>query len=266
MANYFYDLLPAEEMTQLSYIPTVPEFVTWIEKKWGDLPAVSDTNVTYSYKEFCSRIARRRALLGGLGLKKGDKVAIWERSSIDAIEMFLAATSAGYVGILLPTQLPSQAVIGCCAKFGVSVLAVRGEFAEQAAGAPCKVISSSEMAGTEAPVATVSKDDPAAIFFTGGTTGAPKGAILPHRALMRGSFNGVFAPGKQLGCHREIAFLPLSHVFGLIRNLMSSLYTGSALFICRNNKDMFRDIAMFRPTIWVVVPALAVPSGSLPRI
>jgi long-chain acyl-CoA synthetase len=38
---------------------------------------------------------------------------------------------------------------------------------------------------------------------------------------------------------------------------MTSLYTGSTLFICRNNKDMFRDIAMFKPTILVLVPALA---------
>jgi long-chain acyl-CoA synthetase len=38
---------------------------------------------------------------------------------------------------------------------------------------------------------------------------------------------------------------------------MTSLYTGSALYICRNNKDMFRDVAIFKPTILVVVPALA---------
>ena len=38
---------------------------------------------------------------------------------------------------------------------------------------------------------------------------------------------------------------------------MTSLYTGSDLFICRNNKDMFRDIAVFKPTIIVLVPAVA---------
>ncbi len=41
MDNYFYSLLPEEEISQLSYIPTVPEFVTWIGLKWGDKPAVS---------------------------------------------------------------------------------------------------------------------------------------------------------------------------------------------------------------------------------
>ena len=38
---------------------------------------------------------------------------------------------------------------------------------------------------------------------------------------------------------------------------MTSLYTGSTLFICKNNKDMFRDTAVFKPTIMVMVPALA---------
>ena len=256
MGNYFYDLLPADEMAQLHYIPTIPEFVAWIEEKWGDRPALSDTVVTYTYKQMCSRIARRRALLNGLGLEKGDKVAIFERSSIDALEMFLAATSAGYVGILLPAQLPAPAVVGCCAKFGVKVLAVRDEFKDMAQGAPCKVIPSSSMADEEAPVASVNKDDAAAIFFTGGTTGAPKGAILPHRAIMRGSFNGCFAPGSQLFGHRTIGLLPLSHVFGLIRSTMSSLYLGAEWFSAEDMKATIGKLPVIKPTILTLVPGL----------
>ena len=56
---------------------------------------------------------------------------------------------------------------------------------------------------------------------------------------------------------RYLLVLPLSHVFGLIRNMLASLYTGSTLFICRDNKNMFRDAAQFQPTIMVLVPALA---------
>lgn len=256
MKNYFFDMIPAEELAQLSYIPTVPEFVTWIEEKWGDKPAVSDTVNTYTYKQFANRIARKRAFLNAQGLKKGDNVAIFERTSIDAIEMFLAATSAGYVGIILPTQLPAQAVIGCCMKFQVKVLAVRDEFAEMVKGAPCKVISSKDMAEEAAPVAKVDKDDPAAIFFTGGTTGAPKGAVLPHRALMRGSFNGTFAPGKQLGYHRTICLLPLSHVFGLIRGTFSAFYIGAEWFSAEDTKATIGKLPMIKPTLLVLVPGL----------
>lgn len=256
MSNYFYDMIPAEEFAQLKYIPTVPEFITWINEKWADRQAVSDTVNTYTYAQMCERIARRRALLGSLGLKKGDKVAIFERTSIDALETFLAVTSAGYVAIMLPAQLPAQAIIGSCMKFGVSVLAVRDEFASMVEGAPCKVISTSAMAETGAPVAQVDRNDPAAIFFTGGTTGAPKGAILPHRALMRGSFNGCFKPGSQLACHRYICLLPLSHVFGLIVSTMSVLYTGNLWFSAEDMKATIAKLPAIKPTALVLVPGL----------
>lgn len=256
MSNYFYDMLPSEEMSQIRYIPTVPEFLAWIESKWAGKPAVSDTVKTFTYKEFCDRIARRRALLNSLGLNKGDNVAIFERTSIDAIEMFLAAASAGYVGMILPTQLPAQAVIGICMKFRVKVLAVRDEFAGMVKDAPCKVISSSAMADNPAPAAVVDANDPAAIFFTGGTTGAPKGAVLPHRALMRGSFNGVFAPGSQLGYHRMICLLPLSHVFGLIRSTLSAFYVGAEWFSAEDMKAVIGKLPVIKPTMLVLVPGL----------
>lgn len=256
MGHYFYDMIPAEELAQLNYIPTFPEFVTWIEEKWADRPAVSDTVVAYTYKEMCSRIARRRAFLNGLGLQKGDKVAILDVTSINAIEMFLAATSAGYVAILLPAQLPAQAVVGCCMKFGVKVLAVRDEFKDRAQGAPCPVISASAMADDEAPVAVVDRNDAAAIFFTGGTTGAPKGAVLPHRALMRGAYNGCFAPGSQLFGQRYLCLLPLSHVFGLIRSTLSAFYTGSLWFSAEDMKATIGKLPMIKPTIMILVPGL----------
>ena len=59
--------------------------------------------------------------------------------------------------------------------------------------------------------------------------------------------------------------LPLTHIFGLIRNLMTSIYTGSAMRICRNTKDMFKDIGMFRPSILVLVPALVEMTLNLSR-
>ncbi len=51
MNSYFEDMLPAEELAQLKYIPTIPEFVAWIEDKWGDLPALSDTVNVCTYAQ-----------------------------------------------------------------------------------------------------------------------------------------------------------------------------------------------------------------------
>lgn len=256
MGNYFQDMVLAEEFQQISYIPTIPEFLTWIEQKWADKPALSDTNVTYTYSQMCERIARRRAFLNEQGLQKGDKVAIFDRTSIDAIELFLAATSAGYVAILLPNQLPAQALVGCCMKFNVKLLAIRDEFKALAEGAPCKVVPSTSMSDKTASAVQVDKDDPAAIFFTGGTTGAPKGAILPHRAIMRGAYNGWFAEGKQLGFHRVICLLPLSHVFGLIRSTLGVFYAGGEWFSAEDVKATITKMPQIKPTLLVLVPGL----------
>ena len=128
--EYFPSMLPADELAQLKFIPTLPEFVTWIEQKWSDLPCLSDTVNTYNYKQVCDLIARKRALLNDLGLQKGDKVAIIDNSTIEQVEMFLAVTSAGYVAINLPAMLPAQAIVGCCMKFGVKVLAYGKDFAD----------------------------------------------------------------------------------------------------------------------------------------
>ena len=122
--------------------------------------------------------------------------------------------------------------------------------------APCKVVAITELADQTAPVATVDKNDPAAIFFTGGTTGAPKGAILPHRAIMRGSLNGLYAPGHQLGCHRYACVLPLSHVFGLIYSTMSVLYKGASWYSVGNTKDTIGKLPVIRPTMIVAVPGI----------
>ena len=249
-------MLPAEELAQLKYIPTLPEFVTWIEEKWGDLPCLSDTVDTFSYKQVCNMVARQRALLNDMGLQKGDKVAILDDSTIYTVMMFLAVTSAGFVAINLPSQLPPQAVAGCCMKFGVKVLAAGKNYIGTVGEIPCKVIAITDCADHTAPVAVVDKNDPAAIFFTGGTTGAPKGAVLPHRALMRGALNGVYAPGHQLGCQRYANVLPLSHVFGLIRGTLSVLFEGGEWFAAANSKETISKLPMIKPTCLVAVPGI----------
>jgi ribosomal protein L31 len=201
----------------------------------------------------CEAIAHKRALLNALGLAKGDKVAILDGTTVNAVEMFLAVTSAGYVAINLPSQLPGPAVAGCCMKFGVKVLAAGADFMETAKFAQCTVIAVTDTADQKAPVAVVDKDDPAAIFFTGGTTGAPKGAILPHRALMRGALNGVYAPGHQLGCQRYASVLPLSHVFGLIRGTLSVLYEGGAWYAAANTKETIEVEGVEYPVVKVEI-------------
>ena len=257
MSHYFFDMVPAEEMARMPYLPTLGEFVDWMGKTYADLPALSNLTSTITYRELCERIARRRAYIESLDLPKGAHIAVFDRNSQDAIELFFAITSAGYVAMMLPSALPEMALVGSCMKFDIAAIFVREEFMPLTAKLQgVKVIPAASIAGTEAPSALINPDSPAAIFFTGGTTGSPKGAVLSHRAFMRGGFNAIFKPGKVIGVHRYIALLPLSHVFGIIAGTMGCFYTGGLLFTCEDMKATIGKLPMIKPTLLVIVPGI----------
>ena len=255
--EYFYSMLPKEEFERIPYLPTMGKFVDWFTKEYAANPAISDQTNTITYQELGERVARRRAFIQGLGLPKGAHIAIFDRNSQDAIELFLAVTSAGYVAMNFPASLPEMAVVGCCMKFDIAAIFVREEFMPLTAKIQgTKVLPAASMAETGVPSADIDPDSPAAIFFTGGTTGAPKGAVLSHRALMRGNYNAIFKPGKVIGVHRYLALLPLSHVFGLIAGTMGCFYTGNLIFTCEDMKAAVGKLPMIKPTILIIVPGI----------
>ena len=256
--EYFQNLLPKEEFERLPYLPTMGQFVDWFTKEYASLPALSDLTNTITYKEFGERIARRRAFIGSLGLPKGAHIAVFDRNSQDAIELYYAITSAGHVAMMFPSSLPEQAVIGCCMKFDIAAIFVREEFMPLTANIQgTKVLPAASIAEEGVPVAAdIDPESPAAIFFTGGTTGAPKGAVLSHRALMRGNYNTIFKPGKTIGVHRYIALLPLSHVFGNVAGLSGCFYTGNLMYTCEDMKATIGKLSVIKPTLLVIVPGI----------
>ena len=220
--------------------------------------AISDNGENYSFAKLEEDAPSFRPLVSGL---PGDRIGILIPNSYSFVKVYLAVVTAGKTAVILPPQLPPEAVFGIGMKFGLSALVYDAATAEKtallAARAPqVALISDVEASDSPAPAADVPGDAPCVVMFTGGTTGKSKGAVLSNRAVMRGTVNGCYGI-KEIFGQRYLLVLPFSHVFGLIRNLMTSLYTGSALFINRNSKDLFRDIAVFRPTFLVVVPALA---------
>lgn len=227
--------------------------------EFKDAPAIVDEGKTRSYAELDADVAGFRTLLGDCPV--GTRVAIFAANSYDFVKAYLAVVTSGATAAIFPAHLPAEAVFGCCMMFGIKKLVYQADFEPRLAIVKAKrpdieLIPVSAVSDEKKPAVTCEPKTPCAIVFTGGTTGRSKGALLSNDAVMQGTINGCYGYPDVFG-QRYLLVLPLSHVFGLVRNLMTSLYTGSALYICRNNKDMFRDVAIFRPTILVIVPALA---------
>ena len=223
--------------------------------------AVECADEMRTFGELDREIALMRGAILARGVRPGSRVLLLCANSIDFVRAFLAIVTAGCTAAVLPPHLDEKSVFGCLMMFGAGGVIVQDKLMDKCALIKDKrpdvpVICADETDAAAAPIGQVTQDFPAVIMFTGGTTGKSKGAILSHAAVVQGVINGCYGV-REVFEQRYLLCLPLSHVFGLIRNLLTSLYTGSTLRICQNNQDLFRDIAAFRPTVMVIVPALA---------
>nr|MBQ6241493.1 AMP-binding protein [Lachnospiraceae bacterium] len=247
------------EFDRIHDFDTVTDMWAHCVSEYGPHPAVIDNGAAFTYAQLEDDAAGFRTLLGAP--EAGSRIALFAANSYDFIKAYLAVVTSGCTAVIFPAHLDETAVFGCCMMFGVSQLVYQPDFADRLALLKARrpdiaLLPADAVSDEKTPAAPCTGRTPCVIVFTGGTTGRSKGALLSNEAVMQGTVNGCYGTPKVFD-QRYLLILPLSHVFGLIRNLMTSLYTGSTLFICRNNKDMFRDIAAFRPTIMVMVPALA---------
>ena len=259
--NVFVEYTGEENIKKIKCFDTIGEMWNESVKLYKDDLALQDPNRKVTYAELDAEVSKFRSILKQNGLNKGDFVGLFAPNTIEWAKAFLAIQTLGCTAVLLPPHLPGQALFGCGMKFGMKAIVYHPALQEkidELKALPNKMtlIDIMECGDKEEPEVKVGPKEPSVIIFTGGTTGKSKGALLNQKALCRGTCNGCYGCPHVFG-QRYLLILPLTHVFGLVRNLLTTLQTGSALFICQNNKDMFRDIAMFRPTIMVMVPALA---------
>ncbi|MBQ3063466.1 MAG: AMP-binding protein [Clostridia bacterium] len=268
MNEKFKQYTDAETFAKIIDFASVTEMWQHSVVTYPDNIAIVDGK-EYTYKALDNEIAAFRTVYRTQGVQQGSLVAILSPNSVGFVKAFLAAATTALPAVLLPAHLDAATIFGISCKFGLKAIVYDESLADKIASVKAKLpqvalIPSSATAEEPTPAISVPPETPCAFLFTGGTTGKSKGARLSHRAVLAGTKNGCYGI-KKIFEERYLLVLPLTHVFGLIRNLMTALYTGSALYICRNNKDMFRDIAVFKPTILVLVPALAEMAINLSR-
>jgi long-chain acyl-CoA synthetase len=112
--------------------------------------------------------------------------------------------------------------------------------------------STTDEAAVDARVAKVTADDAAAIVYTSGTTGVPKGAVLTHDNLTF-TARSVQACGEIRPDDEALLFLPLAHVFARTC-VLTALITGVTTTFARSVDTLAEDMKLARPHWFPAVP------------
>ena len=254
--HYFEEHLPSEERNAIPYLSTTVQFLDYISDHYGDSIALSDQNQAVSYSELALRVSHRRHVLEELHLPPRCNVGLFDTNTIAAVEWFLALTTAGYTAVMLPSALSEAVLIHTVQHYELKTIITGPTLIEKTNSLSIPIVPAYFIERNGSPYAFVTKNDCAAIFFTGGTTGTPKGVMLNHGALMRGALNGTYRDGTMFG-QTMVAALPFTHVFGMVFSMLSGLYTGSHMAVCGNMRDLFKEMARAKPTTMIAVPGMA---------
>lgn len=213
-----------------------------------DAPALRQDGRTLDYAGLVAAIDRYAALLRARGVRAGDRVLLVSENCIEQVALLFAAATldAWIVNVNARLSAPELDAIRshCGARLALYTAAVSPEAAAHAArdgavdagtDAPAGAPGGLLVGPTDHACAPEALDpDPArrtaALVYTTGTTGRPKGVMLSHRNLL---FVAAVSSRLRGLTPRDRAWgaLPVSHVYGLTSMMLGTLYAGACLHL-----------------------------------
>jgi long-chain acyl-CoA synthetase len=150
-----------------------------------DGPAIAlGTRRLRTYGELGERVARLAdGLLGKLALRRGERVALAMKNCPEYLELLFACWHAGLVAVPMNAKLHAKEFAYILGNSGAAACFVTPDL-EAAIPRALPLTELEKLYGNSSPPRDAAPDDPAWLFYTSGTTGVPKGAVLTHGNLL----------------------------------------------------------------------------------
>ena len=193
-----------------------------------------------TYRELVDRIDRvSNGALNGLGLAPGDHTALMAPNCLEFIEIVMGLAEAGTPAAMVNPKLTGPELAYICDDARARVLFVHESLAELARSTQLATVERIIVIGAEyerfladsrplRPAHRPEEWDTFCLPYTAGTTGRPKGVMLPHRARAL----TFFAMAVEFGCYspddRALATAPLFHGAGFTFSAAALTFGGYA--------------------------------------
>ncbi len=238
-----------------------------------DKPALVEvaTGRRLSYRELDARAAARaRSFRDELGLAKGDRVALLAHNRVEMVDALFAAAKTGVVLVTLGTRLTPAELEAIVRDAGARAVLWDGQLAQTAAELRRRLpevrFAGLDEAGageSEAPDAApfertpCTGDDLCCLLYTSGTTGRPKGVMIPHRQVAWNAYATVANWGLREDDVTPV-FTPLYHAGGLFAFLTPTIAVGGTIVLHAgfDAAEVWRTIEAEGATVVLGVPTI----------
>ena len=235
------------------------------------------TGERFTYAQLNARANRAANWLRTLGVGKGDRVSILAHNSVIYLDLFYGLAKIGAIFAPLNWRLTARElsyivsdcepkVVLCGPEFvgtlnemhevlrAARLVSVEGAPIE---GAPAYESETARASDAEPERPPLAADDPYCILYTSGTTGRPKGAMLPHRQILWNCINTVASWGLREDDVSPV-LTPLFHAGGLFAFLTPLFYIGGRIVLARTfeAEQSLRLIVEEKCTVVLGVPTL----------
>jgi len=293
------------EKPWLSHWPKgVPQSLEYPEISMGEMlrgsasktpknPALYFQGTELSYGEMDALVDRFAEALQDLGVRKGDRVALYLPNIPQFVIAYYGALRIGAVVVAVSPLYKERELAHILTDSGAKIIVAWDKLDPYVQSVKARTaleriivtnvedyslektsISSSknqesnsdtdymrslllEKRGTPRGTEIKPKEDLALLQYTGGTTGTPKGAMLTHYNLI---VNAVqFATWLQMrpGVDIHLSVLPFFHIYGMTTSMNSPIYTRSPMILVPDPRDvqgLLEATEKYKPTIFCGVP------------